>query len=101
MHYNIGKATVSAIKKQKEAILQHAAKLDTEDGSKRRKTMKGPSNTALEYALFTWFMQKRSLGQPISGPPLCEKALLFNQELAGNSDFKTSTAWLRAFKSRH
>ena len=27
VHYNIGKATVSDIKKQKEAILQHAAKL--------------------------------------------------------------------------
>ena len=56
--YNIGKATVSDIKKQKEAILQHAAKLDSEDGSKRQKTMKGPSNIALEDALFTWFMQK-------------------------------------------
>ena len=65
--------------------------------------MKGPSNTALEDALslFTWFTQKRSLGQPISGPLLCEKALLFNQELSGNSDFKASNGWLRAFKSRH
>ena len=27
VHYNISKATVSDIKKQKEAILQHAAKL--------------------------------------------------------------------------
>ena len=58
VRYNIGKATVSDIKKQKGAILQHATKLDSEDGSKRRKTMKGPSNTALEDALFTWFMQK-------------------------------------------
>ena len=41
------------------------------------------------------------MGQPISGPLLCEKALLFNQELSGNSDFKASTGWLRAFKSRH
>ena len=101
MRYNIDKATVSDIKKQKAAILQHAAKLDSQDGSKRRKTMKVPSNIALEDALFTWFMQKRSLGQPISGPLLCEKALLFNQELSGNSDFKASTGWLRAFKSRH
>ena len=29
VRYNIGKATVSDIKKQKEAILQHAAKLDS------------------------------------------------------------------------
>jgi len=36
VHYNIGKATVSGIKKQKEAILQHAAKRDSEDGPKRR-----------------------------------------------------------------
>ena len=31
--YNIGKATVTDIKKQKEATLQCAAKLDCEDGS--------------------------------------------------------------------
>ena len=33
--YNTGKATLFDIKKQQEAILQHAAKLDSEYGSKR------------------------------------------------------------------
>ena len=41
VRYNVGKATVSGIKKQKGAILQHVAKLDSEDGSKRRKTLNG------------------------------------------------------------
>jgi hypothetical protein len=29
----------------------------------------------VEEAIYKWFMQKRSAGQPISGPILCEKAL--------------------------
>ena len=41
------------------------------------------------------------MGEPISGPLLCKKALLLNQKMSGNSDFKASTGWLRIFKSRH
>ena len=63
--------------------------------------MKGPSSIALENALFTWFIQKQSLGQPMSDPLLCMKALLLNLQLSGNSEFKASTGWLRAFKLRH
>ena len=40
--------------------------------------MKGPSNIAVENALCTWIMLKRSLGQPISGSLLGKKALLFD-----------------------
>ncbi|CAG0883757.1 unnamed protein product, partial [Darwinula stevensoni] len=61
--YNVGKATITD--KQKEAILQYAAKLNSEDGSKRRKSMKGVSDTALEDALFAWFTQKRSLADAV------------------------------------
>ena len=101
MRYDIGKATVSDIKKQKEGIFQHEAKVDGYDGSKRRKTIKGASDTALEDALFTWFTKKRSLSKALSGPLLCENALLLNQRMSGNSGIKASAGWLRAFKSRH
>jgi len=37
--------------------------------------MKKPKTELLEYAVFTWFMQKRASGQPISSPLLCKKAL--------------------------
>lgn len=59
------------------------------------------NNTALEVAMFIWFKQKRSLGEPISGPLICERVLEFNDKLGGPSDFKNSTIWLENFKSKH
>jgi len=41
--------------------------LDDEKGSLTRKTMKKPKTELLEDAVFTWFMQKKASGQPISG----------------------------------
>jgi len=40
------------MKKQKETILQHVTKLDSEDGSKWRKTEKDPSSTDLKMPFF-------------------------------------------------
>ena len=47
-----------------------------------------------EKALWTWFNQKRSLGEPVTGPLLVHKALLFNKKFNGPSDFKASNGWL-------
>ena len=93
-----GKATVADIRTQKKAILQYTTK---QDCSKSRNGIKSAIDAALEGIMFTWFNQKRSLGEPISGSLLCEKALLLNQKMVGHCDFKASTSWLRAFKSRH
>ena len=59
------------------------------------------SNKALEDAMYVWFSQRRSLGEPISGPLICEKALQFNEQLNGPKYFKASSGWLKNFKSRH
>ncbi|GFX77517.1 jerky-like protein [Trichonephila clavipes] len=40
-------------------------------------------------------------GYPILGPLLCEKALELNEKLGGSADFKSSTGWLKNFKSHH
>lgn len=99
--YDVGKTTISDIKSRKEVILQFASKLDSEDGSKKRKTMKKPKDEKLEDAMYLWFIQRRSKGEPITGPLLCEKALDMNEKLGGPSTFKASTGWLKNFKSRH
>lgn len=62
--------------------------------------MKAATNKDLEDAVFKWFLQQRSMGNPISGPILCEKAKILAQKL-GCSSFKASNGWLRNFKSRH
>ncbi|XP_043471596.1 jerky protein homolog-like [Leptopilina heterotoma] len=99
--YNVGTATITDIKKNRESLMIFASQMDTEEGPKRRKTMKMSQNETLDDALSKWFIQRRSLGQPISGPLLCEKALDFNEKLGGSSNFKASTGWLEKFKNRH
>lgn len=99
--FKIGKSTVYDLQKRSGEILNFASKLDSQEGSKKRKTMKSAVDEKLEDAVYVWFVQRRSRGDPISGPMLCEKALLFNEKLRGPADFKASTGWLKNFKSRH
>lgn len=98
MEYGVDKATISDIKKRND-ILNFASKLDSDDGPKLRKTMRTAKDNSLEDAMFLWFSQRRSLGEPISGPLIYEKALYFNEKLGSPADFKASTGWLKNFKS--
>ncbi|KAJ0169965.1 hypothetical protein K1T71_014571 [Dendrolimus kikuchii] len=70
-------------------------------GRKHRKVMKKPRNELLEEVLYCWFLQKRSTGQAISGPLLCETALQLNKKIGGDETFVASNGWLYRFKSRH
>lgn len=48
-----------------------------------------------------WFVQRRNLGNPISGPIFCEQALIFNSKMGVMSDFEASSGWLKNLKLRH
>jgi hypothetical protein len=63
--------------------------------------MRRAENDKAEDAVYKWFLQKCSQGQPISGLVLCEKALIFNEKLGGDPQFKASNGWLRNFKAGH
>ncbi|KHJ43824.1 centromere binding protein B, DNA binding protein [Trichuris suis] len=63
--------------------------------------MKKAQNEEVDQAVYVWLMQKRAMGQPISCPLLCEKALHFNARLGGNPSFRATTGWLHKFKKRH
>ncbi|XP_015276635.1 PREDICTED: jerky protein homolog-like isoform X1 [Gekko japonicus] len=99
--FGIGKSTISQLKKNKDNLLHFVSTMGSENGKKKRKTMKCAKNSMLEDALYAWFSHMRSLGEPVSGPLLCEKALEMNRKLNGNPDFKASSGWLARFKSRH
>lgn len=101
IEYQVGKSTITDIKKQKTSICNFISQLDSSDGSTSRKTMKLASNMNLDNAVYKWFAQKRSQGEPISGPILCEKAVQFNKKLRGQSNFQASRGWLKRFRSRH
>ncbi|UYV67993.1 hypothetical protein LAZ67_5002735 [Cordylochernes scorpioides] len=77
----VGYSTISEIKKNSGAITNYASALDNEDESLYRKVMKMAENKDLYAAVYTWFMQLRSEGQPISGPLICEKALEMNEKM--------------------
>ncbi|XP_075226823.1 uncharacterized protein LOC142327552 [Lycorma delicatula] len=98
--YNIGKATIYDIMNKKDTLLKFVSELDECD-IKKRKTMKNPNDTKLENAVYLWYMQKKSVGEPVTGPLLCEKALEINEKLGGSPDFKASSGWLHNFKLRH
>jgi len=88
--YNIGKATVTNIKYNCHAIVDFASKMDSGDGIKRRKVMKVAKYQDLDKAMEMWFIQKRSLNEPISRPLICEKALEMNTKCIGTEDFKVT-----------
>ncbi|KAL4134894.1 hypothetical protein QTP88_006584 [Uroleucon formosanum] len=98
--HNIGKATVTDIKNNRHTIMDFASKMDSGDGIKR-KVMKVTKYQDFDKAMEMWFIQKRSLNEPISGPLICEKALEMNTKLKGPEDFKASSGCLHKFKSRH
>lgn len=54
-------------------ITKFACALDGKDGSLCRKPIKVAENKDLGTAVYTWFMQVGSLGQPISGSLICER----------------------------
>lgn len=100
-HYNIGKQTVRDIFRDKNKLTQFVMSSDTFNASSSRKTLKPSSMKELDQAVYKWFTQKRSEGQPISGPMLLEKALWFHQQLNIQEQFNASQGWLQRFKSRH
>ena len=98
----LGKSTICDIKRNEGRLTRFAAKMDSTEGSMKRKTMKMASDTRLDDAVFLWFAQKRSQGVPVSGPILMAKALELNAKInPGDEKFKASTGWLKNFQSRH
>ena len=69
--------------------------------------LKLASDERLDRGLYTWFIQQRSTGTPISGLLLQEKAKHFSSRLHVNGEspnhesFKATTGWLDKFKNRH
>ncbi|GFX49379.1 jerky-like protein [Trichonephila clavipes] len=68
---------------------------------RKEKTTREAHEIALDRALYLWFLQRKSKGDPISDPLLCEKALELIEKLGGSADFKANTGWLKNLKSCH
>ena len=68
--------------------------------SSKMQKLKPCGNENLERALYTWFVQMRRQGVPVSGPVLREKALSYAKEM-DIKDFIASNGWFDRWKSRY
>nr|CAD7398000.1 unnamed protein product [Timema poppensis] len=59
--YGVGTSTISDIKAKKESLQRFSSKLDSQEGSQKRKTTRTAKNSALEDAMYICFTQRRSL----------------------------------------
>ncbi|KRZ02254.1 Jerky -like protein-like [Trichinella zimbabwensis] len=98
--FGVGLSTISDIYRSRRQLNDFVSLMDTLSSCSSRKSMKKAANSALDSAVYMWFLQKRALDQPISGPILQEKAADFSSKL-GIDNVVASSGWLRNFKSRH
>ncbi|KRX15992.1 Jerky -like protein-like [Trichinella nelsoni] len=91
--FGVGLFTVSDIYRSRRQLTDFVSHMDTSSSCSSRKLMKKASNSALDSAIYMWFLQKRALDEPISGSIL--------QEKLGIDNFVASSGWLRNLKSRH
>ena len=75
--FGISKQQISDIRKNKDKILKFTDSIETSEGL-NRKSLKLADDEQLDKALYTWFIQQRSSGTPISGLLLQEKAKHFS-----------------------
>lgn len=94
--YGIPANTLSTILKNREKLEKMASTSSVNMGKKRMRLSKVED---IDEGLLTWFKQSRSLGAPISGPILMEKAEELAKELG--ISFVPCSGWLGRFKRRH
>ncbi|XP_028966696.1 LOW QUALITY PROTEIN: jerky protein homolog-like [Galendromus occidentalis] len=99
--YGVDRSTISNIEKNASKIKEFRPVYDRTRSINERKVMKTAKDEMLEAALYKWFVQKRTLGFPLSGFIICQKALELSQKLGGDLEFKASQGWLGKFKNRH
>ena len=100
----VPKSTVADTWKQREKIECHMSSSDCPALAKKRCIVRVGQFKKLDKACFTWFVQQRSKGAPVSVPLLQEKALQFFPMIYPDSkaeSFKASSGWLYRFCTRH
>nr|XP_031840848.1 jerky protein homolog-like [Nomia melanderi]XP_031840849.1 jerky protein homolog-like [Nomia melanderi]XP_031840851.1 jerky protein homolog-like [Nomia melanderi] len=96
--YNVTPVTVRRIRRNAVTVSQF-----TDQGVDKghRRTLRRPENEELDNRLYTWFVERKTLGEPITDVRMVERAAEVNREIGGPSNFKASRGWLWRFKNRH
>ena len=102
--FNIPKSTIADIWKQRAKITAHVSSSSCPASVKKRCIVREGQFEQLDKVCYTWLMQQRSKGAPISGPLLQEKVLQLFPTVYPHADansFKASSGWLYRFCCRH
>ncbi|KRX65961.1 Jerky protein [Trichinella sp. T9] len=91
--FGVGLSTVSDICCSRRQLTDFVLHMDTSNSRSSRKLIKKASNSALDLAIYMWFLYTCALDQPISGPILQEKALAVSTK-RGIDNFVASSDWL-------
>ncbi|XP_033333817.1 jerky protein homolog-like [Megalopta genalis] len=67
----------------------------------KRKKLRKPAFEDIENRLYVWWLEQKTLGDPVTDLLLHNKALELNEEFGGPSTFKASAGWIAKFKNRH
>ncbi|XP_043251946.1 jerky protein homolog-like [Colletes gigas] len=97
--YGVKTATIHRIKRN-EVRIRHLTQSMAKQGFKRRRIRK-PLQNELEARLYSWFLQRRALGDRISNSLLQKKAKELHEEFGGPSLFRASNGWVWNFKNRY
>ena len=84
--YEISNTTYYRLIDSEPVILKNLESFETIN----KKSLKSSDIKSLDAVMIKWFQQVRDKGDPVSGPILQEKALIFNEKLNGPSTFKVS-----------
>ena len=85
---------------EEEKLRQFIDTIEHDEGLARKKA-RTAKDSDLDQAVYTWFVQRRHEGVPISGPLLRAQAEKFNREMNGDPTFTATDGWLMRFKKRH
>jgi hypothetical protein len=94
------KSTLRRWIKEETKLRNMVSECDTKEGL-LRKSSKTANDVHLDKALYTWFVQQRAEGVPVSGTIMKFQAEKFSNDLNGTTEFKASQGWLSRFKARH
>lgn len=98
--FGVPEGTIRGWMKEEEKLLSFVDQVDDKIGLDRKKARLSDAGDVDE-CLFTWFVQKRSEGVPLSGPLLQAQAIKLNKEIGGADDFVASAGWLSRWKIHH
>jgi hypothetical protein len=102
--FSVSRQQISDVKRSRGRLARTVDTIEEDFVCQKRKSLKTAKNDRLDQALYTWFVQERALGTPVSGRMIQAKALQYNQSMGTENtaeNFKASDGWLQKFKMRH